>query len=576
MSILIAEDDPTIRTNLARLLTLEGFEVRTAENGRMALDMALADTPDLVISDVMMPELDGHGLLKALRTESATAQVPFVFLTARADRSDVREGMTLGADDYLTKPFERTELLQLVKTQLERAEQRSREIVRLQAETDHLRGHDPLTHLPNRHGFEDHLAAALEAATRAGEALAVACINLDGVAMLRHADGARAADDALRAIADRLAVGMLAAADRGLRMDAGRIGDARFAVVFLQTSDEPRVAQEMRPLLASLASPLPLGERPVHLAPTAGVAFFPADGRDVETLLRNAEAAEPPAVPGGALAFHSPDGQAQLSRRARLLQALHGALDAGQLSLHYQPQIASESDAVVGFEALLRWQSPEFGAVSPAEFIPLAEESGLIVPMGTWVLHEAVRQMRGWRDAGVQGVRVAVNLSSRQFEDDSLPGLVAAALAAEGLPADALELEITESIAMKNGERVLRILNALKAQGVVLSMDDFGTGYSSLAYLKRYPIDSLKIDQGFVRHLQVDASDLAICRTIIALARNFDLKVVAEGVETAVHASLLREMGCDVLQGWHFARPMPAAQATHWLLEARRAAGEPS
>jgi diguanylate cyclase (GGDEF)-like protein len=575
MSILIAEDDPTIRVNLARLLKLEGFEVRTADNGRMALDMARAETPMLVISDVMMPELDGHGLLMALRSEAATAQVPFVFLTARADRSDVREGMTLGADDYLTKPFERAELLQLVKTQLARAEQRLREIVRLQAETDHLRGHDPLTHLPNRHGFEDQLAAALEVAARAGEALAVACIELDGVAMLRHTDGARVADDALRAIAERLAMGSAAAAERGLRMEAGRIGDARFAVVFLKTSDQPRVAQEMRQLLASLAAPLALGDRLVHLAPAAGVAFFPADGRDVETLLRHAEAAEPAAIPGGALAFHSPDGQALLSRRARLLQALHRALDAGQLSLHYQPQVAGEGEAVVGFEALMRWQSPEFGTVSPAEFIPLAEESGLIVPIGVWGLHEAVRQMRAWLDAGVRGVRVAVNLSSRQFEDDSLPGLVAAALAAENLPADALELEITESIAMKNGERVLRILHALKAQGVVLSMDDFGTGYSSLAYLKRYPLDVLKIDQGFVRHLQADASDRAICRTIIALARNFDLRVVAEGVETAEHAELLREMGCDVLQGWHFARPMPATQATRWLLQARGSADEP-
>ena len=267
------------------------------------------------------------------------------------------------------------------------------------------------------------------------------------------------------------------------------------------------------------------------------------------------------------MAFHSPDGQAQLSRRARLLQGLHEALDAGQLSIHYQPQVACRGEAIVGLEALMRWQSPEFGAVSPAEFIPLAEESGLIVPMGTWALHQSVHQMRAWMDAGVTGVRVAVNLSSRQFEDDSLPGIVAEALAAAGIPADALELEITESIAMKNGERVLRVLNALRAQGVALSMDDFGTGYSSLAYLKRYPIDSLKIDQGFVRHLQADASDRAICRTIIALARNFDLKVVAEGVETPVHVELLREMGCDVLQGWNFARPMPAAQATAWLLE---------
>lgn len=573
MTILIAEDDLTIRTNLARLLRLEGFEVRTAENGRLALEMARAQTPALVISDVMMPELDGHGLLRALRTEAATTHVPFVFLTARADRSDVREGMTLGADDYLTKPFERAELLQLVKTQLERAEQRSREIVRLQAETDYLRDHDPVTNLPNRRGFEDRLATAIDAAGRAAQSLAVASIELDGIAVLRHIDGARVADDALRACAERLVTGVPAAVERGLRMEMGRVGDARFAVVFSGVSGEAPVEQELRRLLASLAASLAVGERSVHLAPTAGVVFFPAGGRDVETLLRHAEAAEPPAVPGGTLAFHSPDGQAQLSRRARLLQGLHEALDAGQLSIHYQPQVACRGEAIVGLEALMRWQSPEFGAVSPAEFIPLAEESGLIVPMGTWALHQSVHQMRAWMDAGVTGVRVAVNLSSRQFEDDSLPGIVAEALATAGIPADALELEITESIAMKNGERVLRVLNALRAQGVALSMDDFGTGYSSLAYLKRYPIDSLKIDQGFVRHLQADASDRAICRTIIALARNFDLKVVAEGVETPLHVELLREMGCDVLQGWNFARPMPAAQATAWLLEPGRSLG---
>jgi EAL domain-containing protein (putative c-di-GMP-specific phosphodiesterase class I) len=278
-------------------------------------------------------------------------------------------------------------------------------------------------------------------------------------------------------------------------------------------------------------------------------------------------------VAGGSVAFYSAENTQRAGRRVRVLNALHGALERQQLELWYQPQLAMDGGAVVGFEALLRWSHPELDPCSPAEFVPVAEESGLIVPIGAWALEQAARQMKGWLDAGLGPMRIAVNLSSRQFEDDDLPARVARVLDETRLPPEALELEITESIAMQNAESVLRTLLALKALGVGLAMDDFGTGYSSLAYLKRYPLDALKIDQVFVRNLIDDAADLAITRAVIALARSFNLAVVAEGVETGAHVETLAEMGCHIGQGYHYGRPMAADAATAWLDARKHGAG---
>lgn len=566
MHILIAEDDATIRANLTRTLKLEGYVVVAAENGLEALKLAREQPPELVLSDVNMPELDGHGLLAGLRGDPRTVNIPFVFLTARADRSDIRQGMNLGADDYLTKPFQRDELLTMVRTQLSRATARQEETRRLRQETQRLRQFDPVTDLPNRRGFEERIEIAVANAERHGGRLAVASVGIGGLLALRQSHGARRCDEALRSLADRFFAASQRSNGAPAAVDIARTGDSNFAVLIHSAGSDASVENLLRDLFEDLVKAISLDGNEHFFSPAAGVSLYPDDGEDAAALMQSAEAAEPEPAPGGSIAFFRKETGARLGRRMQLLQALHVAMAREQLSVFYQPQIDPIKDRVVGFEALLRWQHPTLGFISPAEFIPIAEDSGLIVPIGTWVLQQAARQMKEWLDAGFGPMRVAVNLSSRQFENDDLPSVVSETLASTRLPASALELEITESIAMQSAERVLRILKALKAQGVALAMDDFGTGYSSLAYLKRYPLDVLKIDQVFVRHLHEDADDAAITRAIIALAGSLNLAVVAEGVETQAHADLLAEMGCQYCQGYHYSKPLPAEAATDWLM----------
>jgi EAL domain-containing protein (putative c-di-GMP-specific phosphodiesterase class I) len=279
--------------------------------------------------------------------------------------------------------------------------------------------------------------------------------------------------------------------------------------------------------------------------------------------MRNADAALHQAQLGGpgSLSFFSAEMNDRGVRRLRLHNELHKALERNELSLHYQAQVDIASRRIIGFEALMRWQHPELGFISPVEFIPIAEESGVIVEMGAWALNQACHQARAWLDAGHGPLRMAVNLSARQFADDELMATVIEALGKSGLPPASLELEITESIAMQGLERTVMMLTALKKLGIALAMDDFGTGYSSLSYLKRFPLDALKVDQSFVRNITTDPGDAAITRAVVAMAHSFGMIVIAEGVETTEHLEFLAGLGCEDAQGYLFSKPLPAVDA---------------
>jgi EAL domain-containing protein (putative c-di-GMP-specific phosphodiesterase class I) len=300
----------------------------------------------------------------------------------------------------------------------------------------------------------------------------------------------------------------------------------------------------------------------VFVEARVGVAVAVAE-ISAQDLLRQAEVALDQTREDGAtgISFFSSARDVRVLRRMRLHSELHKALERQELCLHYQPQVDISTGQIFGFEALMRWQHPDLGAVSPAEFIPIAEESGLILAMGAWALDEACRQSRAWRDAGLRPVRMAVNLSTRQFDDDRILADVAQALARHRIAADQLELEITESVVLKGFERTVTLLTAFKTMGLVLSIDDFGTGYSSLSYLKRFPVDALKVDQSFVRNIDTDAGDAAITRAVVALAHSFGLCVIAEGVESAGQLAYLTQLGCEYAQGYWFSKPLPAQQA---------------
>lgn len=570
MHILIAEDEPSLRENLQWMLELEGYKVTAAADGRVALAAALAHRPDLVLTDVMMPELDGFGLIKALRSHPATATLPVIMLTARADRSDTRTGMNLGADDYLTKPCRREELLAAISARLERSRIQQLAAQRLQTEAQQAMQIDTLTGLPGRDLFEEQLDRAVSTC----ETVALLCFGLDGFSKINESLGTGVGDLVLREVGKRLQQCIRGSVSSHPHDVVGRLGGDQFAVCVTGLPDACSLAGFATVALTALAQPYRVSGHTLFLTASAGGSTYPAQADSVHALLLNAESALHHAKPDGPgmYAYFDSAMNRRVARTLLIHNELHSALHAGDLELYYQPQIRIATGKVVGFEALLRWHHATLGAIPPGEFIPIAEQSGIIVQVGEWVLRTAAQQAARWIAQGHQGFRIAVNISARQFVGQNLPELVGRILKETGIPPSALELEVTESLALHNVANTLATLHECKALGVHLAMDDFGTGYSSLSYLKRYPLDTLKIDQSFVRNIPHDLGDVAITRAIVAMAQSFGLSLVAEGVETPEQLAYLRELGCDDAQGYLFSPAVPAPQAERFFTEQQNTA----
>jgi diguanylate cyclase (GGDEF)-like protein len=349
-----------------------------------------------------------------------------------------------------------------------------------------------------------------------------------------------------------------------------RLGGDEF--VFLLAGSGHDVAKEVvERLLAAIEQPLVIDQYQLTITASVGIAIYPDDGLDIESLQRNADVAmyRTKKETRNGYRFFSNQMQIQTSRHLQLVNALRQAIASGQLEVYYQPQMDLTTKKLVGVEALLRWQHPQLGAVSPAEFIPLAETSGLIISIGSWVLEQAVQQIRQWQQAGIHDICVSVNLSSIQFRDPELPALVQQILHRYQVMPQALELELTEGVALENPEGAVNMMGALDLLGIRLSIDDFGTGYSSLSYLKKFKVYKLKIDQSFVRDISTDDEDKAIVIAIIQLARSLGLKTIAEGVETAEQEAFLLLNGCDEMQGYHLSKPMSSQDATAFLVANR-------
>lgn len=424
-----------------------------------------------------------------------------------------------------------------------------------------LARYDGLTGLPNRNMFMDELERTLARARRHGERCALFFIDLDRFKNINDSLGHGAGDQLLKVMATRL---------RALLRDSdlvARLGGDEFVVLLDGTVDADDLAHVARKALAAIGEPVPIESRSFQVTGSIGISLYPDDGADAATLLKNADAAMYLAKDRGKNNYQFYTAQlAEHSAQQFALEAdLRAALQHDELQLHFQPKVGIDSGAIVGMEALLRWQHPQRGLLAPGAFITLAEDSGLILPIGQWVLQAACRQVRAWRDAGLQVPRCAINLSARQFVTDSLVGEVQQALAEHGLGADALEVEITESVLMADPQRASRTLQALHALGVHIAIDDFGTGYSSLAYLKRFPAQTVKIDRSFVNGLPQDRDDAAITQAVIAMAHSLGLEVVAEGVEQPAQLDFLRQLGCDQAQGYLLGRPVPAERLRQLL-----------
>ena len=424
------------------------------------------------------------------------------------------------------------------------------------ARLEYQASHDSLTGLPNRSLLHDRIEQAVGKARRDGHLVAVVFVDLDHFKLINDSLGHHVGDRLLLEVADRLV-----ACVRGHDSVARQGGD-EFVIVLTEQHDENEIIAIVSRLLDSISQPWVDEGQEYGLSCSVGISCYPQDGDDPDALLRCADAAMYKAKASGRSTYHfyTPELNQAISERLELENSLRHALERDEFIVYYQPRIEVASGRIVGTEALIRWNCPGKGLVPPDSFIPIAEETGLIIPIGQWILQEACRQNSAWQCAGLPPISISVNLSPIQFRHAGLVDSVADALAQAGLDPACLELELTESFVMHDAERINVAMHALKALGVDIAVDDFGTGYSSLSYLKRFPVDRLKVDKSFVRDIDSDPDDAAIVRAIITLGHALGLKVVAEGVETRAHHEFLRRHGCDELQGYYFSRPVPATE----------------
>ena len=442
-------------------------------------------------------------------------------------------------------------------------------IKRSQAQLERLAHFDPLTDLPNRTLFQDRLAHAIDRARRYDHLIAVLLIDLDGFKTVNDSLGHPAGDRLLQEVATRLKTCIR------IEDTVSRLGGDEFAVVLANMSDGSDSIEVVRKILAAINTPIDLDGLTAQVSASIGIAIFPADGENATDLVRNADAAMYGAKDAGrrGYCFYQATMTHRAQERLRQEQSLRRAIEQKEFEVWFQPQLSLETGALTGAEALVRWRDPDRGLISPLEFIPLAEQTGLIIPIGEQVLQQVCQHARHWLDAGLPFGRIAVNVAAPQIDRSDFVATLKKALQTSGLPADHLEIEVTESVIMENAVHASEVLLAIQALGVTTSVDDFGTGYSSLAYLKKLPIDNLKIDRAFIDGLPEDANDSAITRAVIAMAHSLGFKVIAEGIETPEQQVFLKAEGCDEAQGFYFSRPLPPTEFEQWLTKATAAAG---
>ncbi len=565
------------------------FEIDSAHQGQEGVAMvgqALAEGRPYAMAFVDMRMPPGWDGLKTIEHLWATdPDVQVVICSAHTDYDWTEVVERLGHSDkllVLRKPAEPIEVLQcatalsrkwendrLVRDQMLRLEEvittRTRGLEAANQQLRHLATHDPLTGLPNRVLLDDRLHQAIAHADRDMRAFAVLVCDLDRFKLINDSLGHRAGDELLQEVARRLST-VVRTADT-----VARFGGDEFVLIGTSIADADDAAGLASRVMDVLQAPVRIAAIDIHTSPSIGIAMYPDDGTTTQALLARADAAMYSAKQNGRGNFrrYSPGMHAGTEDRVQLESDLHNALNLNQLALYYQPKVDTRTGEVRSAEALIRWLHPTRGVVSPADFIPLAEECGLIGAIGAWVTREACRQARAWQNEGVPPLRVSVNLAASQFRDSGLVDNIRTALVDAGLEARYLEVELTESAVMSDPEQSIAILEQLSAMGVLVSVDDFGTGYSSMSYLRRFPIDKLKIDRVFIDEIVSRPEDASIVRAIVSLAHSLHLKVVAEGVETPAQLDFLKLTGCDEYQGYHFSRPLPAADFERLMRDTR-------
>lgn len=565
--ILVSDDDANVRMLTRQCLEAENMEVIEAASGPETLELFLSERPDLLFLDVEMPGMDGLEVCRRIREMPQGEAIPIMIVTGSDDRKSIDQGFNAGATQYKTKPVNWSLLGRDVQYML-RASNAFNALKRQEDRLRYLAYFDPLTSLPNRRSFNEQLNRILKRSQRRGVHAGLLFIDLDNFKRINDSIGHGRGDKLLVEIAKRLTlelreddaisyISMDDDAEHDGSTEIARLGGDEFTVVLSDITEIADVEAVAKRILHRLSQPIALQSHNPVVTPSIGIAMFPEDGADPDTLVRNADTAMYAAKAEGRACyrFYNEAMNSKAVEHLKLEEELREAITQNQLELRYQPQIETATGKVVSMEALVRWKHPRRGMVAPNEFIPVAERTGLIVEVGDWILAEAARHCEFWAERDLEDFRVCLNFSPIQFNQPDLTENVANFLRDSGLDPGRLELELTESAIMTDAETNIAKLRGLKDLGLALAVDDFGTGYSSLNYLKRFPIDTLKIDQSFVADLE-SSDGGAIVDAILALSRTLNLKVIAEGVETREQVQYLMERNCDLLQGYHFSRPI--------------------
>ncbi|WP_413165259.1 EAL domain-containing protein [Capilliphycus salinus ALCB114379] len=572
VTILVIEDDRQVQENIKEILELEDFDLLLAENGRQGIKKAKQFLPDLIVCDVMMPQMDGFEVLSSLQSIEVTSNIPFIFLTAKADRNDLRQGMELGADDYLTKPFTPKELLKAIRIRLDKKEKNARQYTEKIKTISEKLGRkvylDRVTNLPNRLSLREQFnrrVAESQAQITEGKILPVLCVSLDRFNQIQINLGYNCTDHLLKAFAERLKNSL------DSKVGLAYLGANEFAIILPVVEYKASVIDLAKHIKSQLSQPFIINKKEIFVTASIGISLYDKDGKDIEQLLQEAKKATHRVQENGGndCEFYSWVLDVDTDRKQTLERDLRHAIERGELSVHYQPQVNINTGKIVGCEAFARWSHPTYNMVSPDVFISIAEEIGLIDEIGEWVLERACKDLKQWQALGFTDLKIAVNISARQLSKANFRQKAINILLAHDILPKFLEFELTEGYFIENVFMAKHRIQALKSLDIGISIDDFGTGYSSLKSLENIPFDSLKIDRSFISNLDSNFSNSAMTSNLIKIAHSLGLKVVAEGVETVGELNFLKRHQCDEIQGFIFSPPLPASELTNLLREGK-------